>query len=465
MMHRRARFWSGPLIALVVCQATVHASGELRVAEAVKNHDIATVRALVKRGVDVNTPQPDGATALHWAAHWDDVETADLLLRAGAKVNVANDYGVTPLSLACTNGGAALIEKLLGAGADPNAATATGETPLMTAARTGRADAVERLLAHGAAVNGKETVRAQTALMWAVAEGHTDVVRLLLRKGADIHARSTAGFTAVLFAAREGMLDSAQALVDAGADANDTAVDGVSALVVASVRDHIDLARLLLDWGADPNADGAGYSALHWAAGSWDSELPEVFGRNEALAKVLLTHGANPNARIVRAPPQFGFVSGARIHSEVRGATPFFLAAMAGEVGIMRALAAAGADLQLTTIDHTTPLMVAAGLGRIVGESRVPENLALEAVTIALASGADVNAANDAGETALHGAAFAGVDPVVRLLVDKGAKLNVKNKAGQTPLNYAEGGAKSGTTVVVNKTTAALLRELGGGRP
>ena len=74
---------------------------------AVEHRDARAVQALLKQRVDVNAAQPDGATALHWAAHWDDVATAELLLRAGAKVNAANDHGVTPLALACENGSVA----------------------------------------------------------------------------------------------------------------------------------------------------------------------------------------------------------------------------------------------------------------------------------------------------------------------------------------------------------------------
>ncbi len=91
--------------------------------------------------------QPDGATALHWAAHWDDLDTAALLLRAGADVNAANDFGVTPLSIACTNASAPMVERLLAAGANPNAASAAGESPLMIASRTGSAAAVKALVA------------------------------------------------------------------------------------------------------------------------------------------------------------------------------------------------------------------------------------------------------------------------------------------------------------------------------
>src|SRR5262245_59259408 len=93
-----------------------------RLLDAVKSRQIETARALLKGRVDVNTRQPDGATALHWAAYWDDIDLADRLIRAGANVNAVTDLNLPPLSLACTNKSAGMVAKLLAAGADPNIA-------------------------------------------------------------------------------------------------------------------------------------------------------------------------------------------------------------------------------------------------------------------------------------------------------------------------------------------------------
>ena len=150
--------WIGPLVLV----ASVAAAAADRLVDAVKNRDRAAARALLTQKIDVNLAQPDGATALHWAAHWDDLETADLLIRARAQVDVTNDFGVTPLSLACTNGSAAMVDKLLQAGANPTAALPSGETPLMTCARSGKVEAVRPLLARGVDVNVKEASRGQT---------------------------------------------------------------------------------------------------------------------------------------------------------------------------------------------------------------------------------------------------------------------------------------------------------------
>ena len=123
----------GSWAVLALATAGLAAAGsDLRLVDAVEHRDTKAVRLLLKKHVDVNAPQPDGATALHWAAYWDDLETANLLIRAGANVNAANDYGVTALSVACSNGNSALAVRLLEATANPNAALWSGETPLMT---------------------------------------------------------------------------------------------------------------------------------------------------------------------------------------------------------------------------------------------------------------------------------------------------------------------------------------------
>jgi ankyrin repeat protein len=345
-------------------------------------------------------------------------------------------------------------------------------------------DVVDALLASGANVKAKEPAQEQDALMWAVSEKHSAVARRLITGGAEVQARSKGGYTPLLFAARVGDLDAARALLASGASVNDAAPDGSSALLVATVRGHADLAIYLLEQGADANSDAAGFTALHWASGSWETELtgpngivaqgdaewsalPGVQAGKLRLVEALLKHGANPNAAAGKIPPRVGYtqlavenrVVGVNPHA---GATPFVLAAMAGEVDVMRAVAAAGADPRGTTSDKTTALMVAAGLGRYQAESRLTEARALETVKAALELGADVNAANDSGNTALHGAAYIKSNTLVQFLVDQGALVNVANKRGQTPAVVADTIRAGSATVSGRTATGDLLRKLGG---
>jgi ankyrin repeat protein len=429
-------------------------------ADAAETLDRPRIHALVRQRVDLDAPQVDGMTALHWAAFHDDRELVDLLVRAGANVKAANRYGVTPLSLACTNGSGAVVELLLKAGADPNAPLPGGETPLMTAARTGSLPAVKALLSSGARVDAKDDRRGQTALMWAAAEGHAPVVQHLLEAGADIGARLPSGFTALLFAVREGRMDAVRTLLKAGADVNDTIpVDGgrrrgyggrvppagVSALLLAVVNAHFELAAHLLDAGANPSGDLPGYTVLHAITavrkpGVGDNDpAPEGSGNMSSidLVKKLVAHGADVNARMTKKAN----LNNTRAN-EI-GATPFFLAALTADVELMKTLASLGADPLAPNADNSTPLMVAAGLAtRSPGEDAGTEGEVLEALQVALDLGADINAVDNNGETAMHGAAYKNLPNVVKFLAAKGAKIelwNRPNKFGWTPLVIAVG--------------------------
>jgi ankyrin repeat protein len=471
-------FWAVVLILAVARVAA--AAGEARLADAAQRRDQAAVRALLKQHVDVNAPQADGATALAWAAHWDDLDTANLLIRTGANVNAADDQGVTPLALACANGRSAMVERLLAAGANANATRSTGETPLMTAAHTGNVDVVKALLGHGADVNANKTESKQTPLMWAVSERHSEIVGVLVEAGADVRARSAGGFTPLLFAARQGDTLSARLLLDAGADVNERARDGGSALVVAAASGREDAAILLVERGADPNADGSGYTALHAA-------VPKDLRR---LVKTLLTRRANPNVGLKKAPPSiFGPSRGAgsEVMAEtgsgagggnsssgpLAGATPFWLAARSVNVEIMELLVEGGADRSSTTVNGTTPLMAAAGITQIQGPrakrgdvsafySNWGEHDSLDAVRFLVQHGADVTATNEAGQTALHGAAYMGGNPIVQFLVEHGARINGQDAQGQTPFRIAEGHLNVASQGVTSwPKTSALLGELG----
>jgi uncharacterized protein len=448
-------------MALLLSTVNLRGAGSDAVlADAAEKMDRATIRTLLQRHVDVNAPQVDGMTALHWATHRDDLDTAELLVRAGANVQAANRYGVTPLSLACTNGNSAMVEMLLQAGADPNTVLPGGETALMTAARAGTLASVKALLSRGANVHGKDDRRGQTALMWAAAEGHAAVVQELINAGADFRARLTSGFTPLLFAVREGRLDVVRVLLKAGADVNETVPveggrrrgyggrlppAGATALLLAVMNAHYELAAHLLDAGADPNADLPGYTVLHAITavrkpGVGDNDpAPEGSGNMSSieLVKKLAAHGAKLNARMTKRAN----LSNTRLN-EI-GATPFLLAALTADAELMKTLAASGADPLLPNADNSTPLMAAAGLAtRSPGEDAGTESEVLEAVQAALDLGAEVNAVDNNGETAMHAAAYKNLPKVVKFLAAKGARIDLWNrpdKFGWTPLAIAIG--------------------------
>ena len=422
--------------------------------DAVKNVDREAVRSLLKQGANVNAPQADGTTALHWASYRDDLESADLLIRSGANVNARNDLGATPLWAACQNGSESMVGRLLTAGANPNAALLWGETPVMVAARSGSPAVVELLAAQGANLNAR-AARGQTALMWAVAQKHPEVVKVLLANGADIHARSDSwtevmavpphGYleynraiphgsdTALMFAARVDDLASAKLLVAAGANVNDEDAWGVSAVVLAAHSGFMDVVEFLLEKGANANSDRAGFTALHEA----------VMRRDENLVKILLDHGADANLPVRSWTPTRRSSRDFNFPPELIGATPFWLAARFTEPEVMRLLVKHGADPLFVLRSErmvegrgvaweqrkeaTTAVMAAAGMGgggspwTEIERSR-REKLALEAVKIAVELGVDVNAKSVNGSTALDSARRLKWDSVAAFLIEKGAK-------------------------------------------
>src|SRR5580658_4647830 len=161
-------------------------TGDSRLIDAARNHDLNAIRSLLSQHADVNARADDGSTALLWAAHQNDPDTAELLLGAGADANLANEFKMTPLSQACTNGSDAFVRLLLKSGANPNTPIGTGVTPLMTCAKSGSVDAVKRLLEYGAAIEAREPAQGQNALMWAAAEHQLGVVEALIDAHADL---------------------------------------------------------------------------------------------------------------------------------------------------------------------------------------------------------------------------------------------------------------------------------------
>ncbi len=400
-------------------------------------------------------PAPAG-TALLEAAYQDDLAAARRLIQAGAPAGQANRYGATPLALACQNGNPEMVVLLLEAGAEANTTSAGGETVLMTAARTGHLECVNALLGRGAMVDAKER-RGQTALMWAAAAGHAPVVETLLMAGADFRTPLKSGFTPLLFAVREGHQDVVRVLRQAGVDINEAARPdksggrllraGTAALMLAVENAHFELALELVKAGADVNDQRSGFTPLHavtWARrtqrGDGDDGNPPPAGSGNVTSlefvRAMVAAGANVNARLEK-----GSGGGGKLN--LKGATPFLLAAETDDLELLKVLHSLGADPSLANADGCPPLLAACGVGVTApGEEPGSEADALATANWLLDLGADINAVDQRGETAMHGAAYKLSPKLVELLDRRGADIEVwnrKNRSGWTPLLIAQG--------------------------
>jgi uncharacterized protein len=486
---------------LFMAALTWAASSDARVAEAAMQGDRDAVRALIEQKADVNGPQGDGMTALHWAAFKDDLETAKMLLAAGANLKATTRNGaLTPFLLACANGNPAMIEAFLSAGADPSSAKADGATALMAAATSGKVDAVKILIDHGADVNATEKAHGQTALMFAAALNRPDAIKMLASQGAVLSTTTKiekieaqklddngnplpktdttvnggnttlGGMTALLFAAREGALDAIKALVEAGADVNEIcAGDKSSPLVIAVSNGHYEAGKYLVEHGANPNlANVDGLTPLYatidmqYAPVSWAPNPVTVQEKVSylELMKALLDHDADPNAKLARKL-WFRPTSHNQQWISTVGSTAFWRAAQAADVAAMKLLVEHGADPKILTTGGTTPLMVASGLGFAGNFSQSAPDGWLSAVKYCLELGLDINAADGQGYTALHGAAYVGDNELVKYLVARGAKLDVRNKLGWSVTDMANAPSLRSSVPLAHPETIALLVNMG----
>jgi uncharacterized protein len=488
------------------------------VADAVMRGDSAAVRRLLTQKADVNAPQADGATALHWAVYQDDLAIVDLLLKAGANVKVANGFGATPLSLAAESGNPAITRRLLDAGADPNERMGNSDTVLMMAARTGNVATMTLLLDRGADVNAKETARGTTALMWAVAQRHPAAVQLLVDRGANVSAASNpawqdrpvsyakasdprpsrkrglfgnqigprnmrgtdgGGLTPLAFAARANDLESVRILLAAGADVNQVTNYGWSPLLVATQNRYYQLASYLLDHGADPNiANKGAWSPLYLAVDNRNIEGGDYPVRKADMdtleyIRKLIDKGADVNWRVKDSTWYRTVFTSQWVHET--GATAFWRASQSSDIVVMKLLLEHGADPNIATTINVTPLQVAAGIGWVEGVTyEWSKEANIEAVKLLLSVGNDPNAVAETGRTALHGAGHKGSTAVIQLLVDAGAKLDARdygmngNDAGGRlkehtwlPVDYADGLIRIGTqSAIIQPEAGALLRKL-----
>ncbi|HEV3333018.1 MAG TPA: ankyrin repeat domain-containing protein [Bryobacteraceae bacterium] len=489
------------VLFIALCAPAVAAEaigGTSPLVDAVRTGDRQAAIALINQHADMNAPAPDGSRALLWAAHNNDADMVNRLLRAGADAKARNEFGATAMSEAAFVGNTAIIEALLKAGADPDSPGPDGQTALMVAVRTGNLASVTLLVEHGANVNAKEQQKEQTALMWAAAQSQPAIVRALVAHGADVNARSHVdewiaqvspepraqhlsygGLTPLLFAAREGCLGCVQSLVEGGAKLNLPDPEGVTPLILAIGNAHFDAAAYLIAKGANVDKwDWWGRSPLYMAV---DLNTIPHGGRADGpsldettplqIIEQLLDRGANPNLQLKLLPPFRAVGADRGVDQMITiGATPLLRAAKAMDAPAIKLLLAHGALPNLPNLRGTTPTMAAAGLGSVDADTRgyftTPDvqQRSIASLELLLGAGGEINAADNAGKTPLHGASFWGWNDVVQYLVDHHANLNAKDQKGMgvvdSAMGRAGGNSRGGQRIDVHEDTAVLLKKL-----
>ena len=489
------------LLALPVLLAlqAVPAAAQDKVVDVIARGDTDLAAAMIASGADVSAPQPDGTTALMYAAYLANADLAEALIEAGADVNAVNDYGTSPILEAAIVGATDVLRILLAHGADANWRNPEGETALMNTARAGLIEATTLLLDHGAEIDTVEHWGGQSALHWAAAQGQPEMMALLIARGADINRvsairewdRTTLNeprpkhlnkgrFTPLHFAAREGCTACVNVLAEAGANLDAHDPERVTPLNMALLNQHFATAAALIEAGADVNKwDLYGRTPLFNAI---DLHTLPTGGRADIptsdtttgydIAAMLLARDADPNIQLKMVPPLRNAIYDRGSDKVLTtGATPLMRAVKGGDIESTQLLLSHGALPDLPNMEGQTPMMIVAGMGHTTSPTRGAyrtQSQSIEAIRLLLEAGADINAlsgdpalppgvdpvdyerdknlhpANEGevvihGQTALHGAAKQGWTDVARFLIEHGARLQIVDEAGTTPFDLAMG--------------------------
>ena len=451
--------------------AILVSADESTVADAVMRGDKAVIRTLLKQGADVNAPQGDGMTALHWAARQGDAETAKMLIHAGANIRATTRLGgYTPLLFASQAGDAATIDALLAAGADPKGATGAGTTALMLAAASGKTAAVKTLLARGADVQAKEPVRNETALMFATAHNRVEAMKMLIDAGADVK-----GATKVVDLTGQTIPDEEEFL-----RAQQAARTGARAATPETLRGGAGAPEAAR--GAAPEAarGGRGGGGGRGGAGGAGRGGPDVAGltRQFRMAELVKAQGGlTPLHFAVR----HGYADAAALLLE-RGAdinqltgdstSPLLMALVNGHYDLAKVLLDRGANPTLASENGVTPLYAVLNV-QWAPKTLYPQPRAytqqklshIEMMKALLAKGVDVNArlrkkvwysgynfdlsgVDEIGATPFWRAAYASDLEAMRLLVEYGADPNIPTMKPAGRPRTGDAGAREDVTDV-----------------
>ena len=466
--------------------------GESTLLDAAKRADRAAALAALDLKPDPNLADSDGSTALLWAVHNDDLELVKRLIAAGARrrrgERVRRDADVRGgrgrERRRARSAARSWRERRFAEPRRANGAHGRGAQQQRRGRRAPDRARRERQRARGAqgpdcanvggcaesARDGEDSARARCGSRRTLERQRLGAPR----DGRAAHEEhAVGGFTPLLYAARQGCLDCARQLVATGAAVDRTDPDGITPLLSALLNAHFDTAKFLLDAGANPNKwDWWGRTPLYSAV---DYNTVPHGGRPDRpslddttslqMIEILLDMGANPNAQLKLFPPyrSLRMDRGADAIIDI-GTTPLFRAARGGDTTAIDLLIPRGALVDLPQVAGITPLMAAVGMGANAIDTRGKFRTELDALATAerlLGAGADVNARDDNGRTALHAAASQGYTDVVKFLVEQGADVGAKDGDGNTPADAALGKmrGRGRATGQVHTATAELLAE------
>lgn len=458
---------------------------------AAESGDAVLIGALLRGGAAVNATNDAGTTPLMIASASGSTAAVAALLSHGADVNAREKvYGQTALFFAAGRNRADVVRLLLSKGADPKVKTSITKLEKISVGVNGEVIDEKKPVPPGgkkdvsqpaekavesekpSAENPLERGQEKASARPPAAKPDDKVKDAYGFTAADRKKRvygtqQIGGMTAMLVAARDGQKETVAALLDAGDNINQTSdTDHATPLILALINGHYDLAQILLDRGADPKlATSDGLAPLfalidvQWAPHTWYPQ-PVIANEHVAyldLAKALLDRGADPNAAIAK---RLWFRSFANDETwfDVDGSTPYLRAALAGDLAAMQLLVEHGANPNLGTKSDDTPLMAAAGIGWAAYWTSNAPTPRLEAVKFCLHHGANVNAKDAKGYTALHGAAFRGDNEMVKFLIANGADVHATTKDGDTVADLANGLFEH---AIPHEDTVALLESLG----
>jgi uncharacterized protein len=485
--------------------------------------NLEVVRLLIRNRSNTNASNDYGVTPLILASENGNVSIVKTLLEEGkADPNKTMWNGLTPLMIAARNGFIDTIQLLIDHGTNLDTQeTRRNQNALMWAISFGHPDAARMLIEHGADVNvrtsklnedfqpleleayGKSVSGTPeggyTPLMFAALKGDLVTTRLLVDKGADVNMVSATDGSALTIASAKGHEKLGLYLLEQGSEANIGDANGMTPLhytmrvglnalhgkatndetracgfgsenyICIPIEVLTDDERALLEdptsylFVVEPKNNSAGHNMLD-------------------LAEALLARRADPDAKMKYPPPEFRLDYS---WLNLSGATPLFLAAASQDQTAMEMMLEEGADPLIKTalnekafdyetkiaanynqvIGNATLLMAASGISRRQAFSSSEQKRAVEIVDRLIDLGADVNATNATGWTALHAAAFIGANDLIRLLKKRGAQINVSNGCGQTPISLALATDQEGLPdrAVPRAETAELLLQLGAG--